>query len=55
MTDIDSELIEFYPIEFKLEKMDKSRDWMYEPILPHYDEKILLMNTGSAFKYFELM
>ena len=42
MTDIDSELIEFYPIEFQLEKMDKSRDWMYEPILPHFDEKILL-------------
>ena len=42
MTDIDSELIEFYPIEFQLEKMDKSRDWMHEPILPHYDEKILL-------------
>lgn len=42
MIDPESELIEFYPNEFILEKMDKIREWMYEPILPSIDEKLIL-------------
>ena len=42
MIDPESELIEFYPNEFVLEKMDKIREWMYEPILPSIDEKLIL-------------
>ena len=34
MIDPESELIEFYPNEL--------REWMYEPILPSIDEKLIL-------------
>jgi 5'-3' exonuclease len=42
MTDPDSELIEYYPVDFELHTMDKIRDWMYEPILPYINDKLIL-------------
>jgi 5'-3' exonuclease len=39
---IDNELEEYYPISFKLEKLNKVCDWQYEPILPEIDDKIIM-------------
>lgn len=34
-----NELIQYYPIDFILETVDKKVNWMFEPILPYIDEK----------------
>lgn len=39
---IDNELIEFYPLDFQLEVVDKAVDWMHEPIIPEMDDSIIL-------------
>jgi len=39
---IDNELAEFYPRDFLLEVVDKPVDWMYTPIIPVIDDKMIL-------------
>lgn len=39
---IDNELVEFYPLDFKYEVVDKIVDWMHEPIIPEMDDELIL-------------
>ena len=39
---IDNELVEFYPRDYNLEVVDKAVDWMYSPIIPEIDDKLIL-------------
>ena len=39
---IDDKLVEFYPIDFLLEVVDKAVDWMYTPIIPVIDDEMIL-------------
>ena len=39
MTSIDSPLIEYYPIKYKLETLNKIFYWQCHPILPIIDDK----------------
>ena len=42
MINIDSPLIELYPIKFEYEKTCKKFEWMYEPILPPININLIL-------------
>ena len=41
---MDNELCQYYPTEFKLEKMNKNVEWQWSPILPY-------INEADIFKY----
>ena len=42
MTDKDSEIIDFYPLEFKVDTVGKRYSWMGEVLLPFIEEDRLL-------------
>lgn len=39
---ISNELIEFYPVDFKYEVVDKRVEWMHEPKIPEIDDDLML-------------
>lgn len=39
---ISNELVEFYPLDYKLEVVGKAVDWMHEPIIPEIEDEMIL-------------
>lgn len=39
---IDNELVDFYPLNFQLEVVDKHVEWMHTPIIPEINDKTIL-------------
>lgn len=39
---IDDELEEYYPISFRLDKINKTHNWQHEPILPEIDDNMIM-------------
>ena len=37
-----NELVEFYPLDFRLEVVGKAVDWMHEPIIPEIEDEMIL-------------
>ena len=49
MNDIESPLIELYPIKFEYEKTCKKFEWMYEPILPPLNINLILKHIMQVW------
>ena len=39
---MDDELVEYYPLDFELQKVDKHANWSFTPILPNINDKHIL-------------
>ena len=39
---IDNDLVEFYPLDFKYEVVDKRVEWMHTPVIPEIDDNLIL-------------
>ena len=39
---ISNELVEFYPVDFKYETVDKMVNWQHEPIIPEINDKLIM-------------
>ena len=47
MTDIDSPLIQYFPVDFKLDVMLGQKQEYSEPLLPELDEELMLEEIGK--------
>ena len=48
MTDIDSPLIQYFPVDFKLDVMLGQKQEYSEPLLPELDEELILEEIGKV-------